>query len=302
MGRDLDVTPWRSGRLDARQRRPRLLFGRMYEDPTVELAALPEGGRVLAVASAGDVALALARAGRQVTAIDVNPAQVAYVAARMAGAAPIPGAVDRLLGAGRAFLRLAGWRRGLVDWFCDLDDPAVQAAMWRAELATPAVRRLAAAALRPALLRLAYGRAFVDAAPSGLGRTLLRRVEVGVGRHANRSNPWIHLLLRGRWTLEEPALPPLGSLRLLHTELAAHLDSVPSCSYDGFALSNVLDGPGPTYRTRLLAAVRRAAAPGAVAVLRTLAVPASAAAAEHAANDRALIWGGVGVVPTKDLI
>ena len=57
---------------------PRVLFGRMYEDPEIELAAFAPGSRVLAIASAGDTAAALAQAGHQVTAIDINPAQLEY--------------------------------------------------------------------------------------------------------------------------------------------------------------------------------------------------------------------------------
>jgi S-adenosylmethionine:diacylglycerol 3-amino-3-carboxypropyl transferase len=75
MVRGMVTTGWRAGRLSGTGT-PRLVFGRMYEDAAIELAALP-AGRVLAIASAGDVAFALAREGRDVTAVDFNPAQVA---------------------------------------------------------------------------------------------------------------------------------------------------------------------------------------------------------------------------------
>jgi hypothetical protein len=52
----------------------------------------------------------------------------------------------------------------------------------------------------------------------------------------------------------------------------------------------------PAFRERMLAAVRRAAAPGAVLVLRSFWEPGDPAAAEWAARDRALLWGGIEVV------
>jgi Protein of unknown function (DUF3419) len=296
------ATPWRHGRLRAAARpwaRPRLLFGRMYEDPAIELAALPAGGRILCVASAGDVAMALARAGREVTAIDVNPAQIAYVERRLRGEPATAGAADRLMGLVRAALRPAGWHRGLVDEFCALDEPAEQVRLWRERLATPAVRRLAALATSPPMLRLAYGRPFVAVTPARLGPAMLDRVEAGLARHPNRDNPWASLLFRGRWP-DEPAPGPAG-LDLVTGELAAWLEKAPARSFDGFALSNMLDGPGAAYRERLLAAVRRAARPGAVAVLRTLGAPRSPADARRAPTDRTLLWGGITVSTTGAL-
>ncbi|WP_354644728.1 DUF3419 family protein [Kitasatospora camelliae] len=96
-------TPWSEGRLLAGPAgRPRILFGRMYEDPAVELAAFPPGSRVLCIASAGDTAAALAAAGHEVTALDLNPAQLAYARARLEGGAPArTGTAERLTGATR---------------------------------------------------------------------------------------------------------------------------------------------------------------------------------------------------------
>jgi hypothetical protein len=295
------TTPWRHGHLGGPSRPPRLEFGRMYEDPAIELLALEGAVRVLAVASAGDVALALARRGHRVTAIDVNPAQVAYLKARLGGAPVRRGGADRLLAAGRAVLRAAGWRPPLLDAFCRLDDPAAQREVWRTELATPPVRWLLALALGPAALRLAYSAAFVRAVPRDLGAALLQRVEAGIGRHPNRSNPWAHLILRGRWPLDEPRPPGPGLVQVVTGELADHLESVPPRTYQGFALSNVLDGPGSAYRARLCRAVRVAAAPGAPVVLRTLGTPPSPADASRALLDRSLIWGAVTVTTAEEV-
>jgi hypothetical protein len=125
------TTPWRHGRLDGRRLRPRLAFGRAYEDPAVEHAHLPPEGRVVAVASAGDVAVALARTGRRVTAVDCNPAQLAYLERRLRGAPTEAGEAERLLGLARAALRPAGWHPALLDAFCQLDDPGAQVRLWR---------------------------------------------------------------------------------------------------------------------------------------------------------------------------
>lgn len=67
-------------------------------------------------------------------------------------------------------------------------------------------------------------------------------------------------------------------------------------SFDGFSLSNMLDAVPPAYKERLLAAVRRAAAPGAVLVLRSFWEPGDGAAAQWAARDRSLLWGAIQVM------
>ena len=58
----------------------KLLFGRMWEDPSAELRLLEELGgqaRVMCVASAGDVAFRLAaEVAEEVDAVDLNPAQI----------------------------------------------------------------------------------------------------------------------------------------------------------------------------------------------------------------------------------
>ena len=56
-------TPWAAGRFDRRARPRRILFGHMYEDPAIELLAFPPSSRVFCIASAGDMALELARNG-----------------------------------------------------------------------------------------------------------------------------------------------------------------------------------------------------------------------------------------------
>src|SRR3989442_14298084 len=100
------TTHWAAGRLDARRGKPRLLFGQMYEDWDIEAEVLPAAGRMFCIASAGATSIALAARGLEVTAVDINPAQVDYVWERLRGGAPRAGTADRFFAAGRRFLPL----------------------------------------------------------------------------------------------------------------------------------------------------------------------------------------------------
>ena len=53
-------TVWTHGRFDARGGPGKVLFGRMYEDASIEAGAFPPGGRVFCIASAGCTAMRLA--------------------------------------------------------------------------------------------------------------------------------------------------------------------------------------------------------------------------------------------------
>jgi S-adenosylmethionine:diacylglycerol 3-amino-3-carboxypropyl transferase len=78
-------TAWEAGRLDAGRGPPRVLFGRMYEDPAIERAAFAPGGRVFCIASAGCTAMHLSPR-HDVVAVDINPVQLAYAKSRIEGA------------------------------------------------------------------------------------------------------------------------------------------------------------------------------------------------------------------------
>ncbi len=280
-------TAWTAGRLKG-SGAPRLVFGRMYEDPEVEVAALPRG-RVLAIASAGDVAFALAAAGREVVAVDVNPAQVEYVRARMAGGPALLGQADRYLARAAAALPLLGLTRDRLRRFFDLDDPGIQVDAWR-RLAGRRFRAALGVAFGPAL-RLAYRGDLAGALPAGFAAEVTDRLERGFGIHPNRGNP----LARALFGLPAAAAVPQG-IEVEQSEVIELLRAQPTRSFDGFAFSNITDGAQADFRDRLVAVARHAARPGAVAVLRTLGRPRSREDAARGATDRALIWGGIEVV------
>jgi S-adenosylmethionine:diacylglycerol 3-amino-3-carboxypropyl transferase len=265
----------------------------MYEDSDVELAAFAPGARVFTIASAGCTSFALAAHGCAVTAVDVNPAQVDYVRARMLGAPVLRGSAERLLDTVRRIALLAGWRRSLVEAFCALDDVDQQRSFWRDRLDTRRFRLGLALAFRTLALRTVYSAPLASVLPQRFDRVLRMRLERGFARHPNRTNPYARLLLLG----DTVPAQPREDVRLEVTlaDAAAHLEGTPPGSFDGFALSNILDGADSAYADRLLTAVRRAAAPGAMLVLRSLREPAVPAEAEVAARDRSLIWGGIRV-------
>ncbi len=276
-------TPWTGGRL---------VFGRMFEDWLLEEEVLPAEGRILCIASGGGTAFALAARGRSVTAVDVNPAQVEELRRRLAGAPPRRGAVDHMLARLRLAGPLVGWTPARMRAFCDLADPAAQRRLWTERLDTRRFRAALALLLHPAALRTVYAPALVRVLPPRFDRAIRARLARGFARHPNRDNPYARSLLLG----EAPEPPPPGlRLELACAEVAAYLDGCAPRSFDGFSLSNVLDGPGSDYAERLLHAVRRAAAPGAVLVLRSFGEPRTDAEDEWAARDRALLWGSIRV-------
>ncbi len=271
-------------------RRERLVFGQMFEDHAVDVAALPVG-RVLCVASAGDTAFALAARGSEVTAVDVSAAQLGYVAQRLAGGPVCAGSADRLLHVGRQVLRHTGWRHADLASFCDLDDPTAQTAVWRHQLDTRGFRAVLGSVLSPASVWSAGFSAFTGGLPDRFDRLMRERLAAGIATHPNRTNPFLRRLLTG-----EPVpvpVPDAHAVRLLQADLLTHLEQVTAASYDGFSLSNVLDGAGPAYADRLHAAVRRAATPGAVAVYRSFAPARVVAHARAARGDQSMLWGSL---------
>jgi hypothetical protein len=269
-------TPWQRGRLDARRGKPRLLFGQMYEDWDIEAEVLPPSGRVFCIASAGSTSIALAARGLAVTAVDINPAQVDYVRARLEGAAPRAGMADWFFAAGRRFLPLMGLRRPRIRQFLELSDPSEQVRFWRAHLDTARFKAALALAINPLALRTIYSSTFVRVLPTRFDRT----------------NPyaWRFFLGTDPPDYSAPALAA-DRIELVCADAAAYLESCPPASFVGFSLSNILDGTEPAYGERLMAAVRRSAQAGAVVVLRSLMEPPPGESTEWAARDRSMLWG-----------
>ena len=293
------VTIWERGRLDARVGPRQVLFGRMYEDTSVELEAFKPGGRVLCIASAGCTAMKLAP-HHEVVAVDINPVQLEYAARRIDGDPGFRGKAERVMDFMRFFAPLAGWWPSKVRAFVELDDPAEQIDYWNRELNTWRFRAALDGLFSFTALRSVYAPRFLDFLPKRLGKVMRSRMERNFGAHPNRGNPYVRSLLLGELSSEAP---PQGarSIQLVHADAAGYLESQPEGSFDGFTLSNILDGVDDAYRERLFAAVKRAAKPGAMTVLRSFGDADADSPFNRAADDRSLLWGTVLVRPVSAL-
>jgi len=288
-------TFWEHGRLDARGGGKQLMFGRMYEDAAIEHAAFRPGGRIFCIASAGCMAIQLAPHHDEVVAVDINPVQLAYAERRSMGGSSVRGAAERFLALARAFAPLVGWRRSRVRAFLELDDPRAQVEFFRRTLDTARFRFAADTLLSRTVLRLFYAAPLREVLPRRLGPTLRGRLLRTFARHGNRANPYARALLLGELPREKVP-QEAARIRFVHADAALFLEGQPDGCFDGFKLSNILDGASAGYADRLLAAVRRTAAPGARLVLRSFREPdGEMAAANMAAEDRAILWGIVEV-------
>lgn len=301
MGRAVTVaeTAWERGRFDAREGPSRLLFGWMHEDAAIELGAFRPGGRVFCIASAGCTAMALCRR-HEVVAADINPAQVDYARRRFAGGGRTRGAAERMMGFLRTLAPLAGWWPRYVRAFLELDDPAAQLAYWRRHLDTRRFRVAIDLLLTKAVLGRVYAAPFLASLPPRFGGVVRARMERCFGRHANRDNPYARALLLGELPADPPP-PEATAIRLVRADAAAFLEGEPEASFDGFTFSNILDGASDAYRARLEAAVRRAAAPGAIVVVRSFGEPPVASPTNRATEERSILWGLVDVKPVEAL-
>jgi hypothetical protein len=304
--------------------------------------------------------MALAARGLTVTAVDINPAQVDYVRARLDGAPVRAGTADRFFAAGRRALPLMGLRRSARRAFLELDDPAAQLRYWRSRLDTARFRAGLALVINPLALRIVYSPTFVRVLPRRFDRIIRGRLGRCFSLHPNRTNPYawrfflgtdlpddtaptlpspasgggkdvpmpasgggkdvpmpasgggkdvpmpasgggkdVPMLASGGAKDAAPTLPSPASgggkdvqrIELVCADAAAYLESCPPAHFIGFSLSNILDGTEPAYGERLMAAVRRSAQTGAVAVLRSFMEPEPGESTEWAARDRSMLWG-----------
>ena len=295
------ATSWAGGRFDERDRPHQLLFGRMHEDVEVELAAFRTAGRVFCIASAGCTAIKLAH-HRQVVAVDVNPVQLEYVRQRIEeNAATRHGLAERFLAFGRMLAPAAGWSKARLQAFVRLDNSAQQVAFWRNYLDTARFRLASDVLLSKPVLRRVYSARLLDCLPSKFAAVLRRRIERCISRHSNRTNPYARAIFTGEAEFERPAAPTATrDIELVQADAAGFLETQPSRSFDGFALSNILDGASDAYAERLFAAVRHAATPDAVVVIRSFREPLGASPTNHAMDDRSMLWGIVDVKPVFD--
>ena len=293
------VTVWERGRLDARVGPRQVLFGRMYEDASIELDVFRPASRVLCIASAGCTAMKLAPE-HEVVGVDINPVQLAYAERRFGGDPGFRGRAERIMDFMRFFGPLAGWWPSRVRSFVELDDPADQMEYWQRELNTWRFRTALDGLFSVTALRSVYAPRFLDFLPKRLGAVMRGRMERCFARHPNRDNPYARSLLLGELSSEPPP-PRAKDIRLVQADAATFLENEPPASFDGFTLSNILDGVDDSYRQRLFAAVKRAAAPGAVTVLRSFGEVDVDSPANRAADDRAMLWGSVLVRSAAEL-
>jgi S-adenosylmethionine:diacylglycerol 3-amino-3-carboxypropyl transferase len=104
-----------------------IVFARAWEDDRLDarLLAVAPGERVLVVAGAGDTALALAAAGACVTAVDLNPDQLALVALKSAAARSLdPETLYRWFEVGRDPGAPAAYRERVRSLLADADRAA----------------------------------------------------------------------------------------------------------------------------------------------------------------------------------
>jgi S-adenosylmethionine:diacylglycerol 3-amino-3-carboxypropyl transferase len=271
-------------------RRRGVMFGRMFEDWDIEANVFPDHSKVFCIASAGCTALGLASLGHDVTAVDINPAQVALVRARLAGADAAPGSVDRMLARARRIGGAVGWTEATLSAFLSLTDTTEQQSFWRARLDTRRLRIALAALLSPLTLHLLYPAPLAAAVPRGFAKILRQRFDRGFSTHPNHTNPYARWLLLGDRT-SAPAAS--GAVTVLHADAAEYLEACPARTFSAFTLSNITDAASAPYVARLDAAVERAAQPGAVVVLRSFAEPQNPEEDAWARRDRALIWGRI---------
>ncbi len=289
-------TAWQSGRLGRGKGPHSLLFGRMHEDVEIEKRAFRGRARVFCIASAGSTAMALS-GEHEVVACDINPVQLAYAKRRVQGEPEEVGDAERAMAFARFLAPLVGWRKSTLRTFLSLSGSTEQLAFWQNHLNTRRFRTGLDLLMSPLLLRFVYSPQLMASLPPHFGDVLRHRMERCFALHPNASNPYARSLFLG-----EPLVQSPYTASNIHFELgdaASYLESCPARFFDALTLSNILDGAEPVYRERLWAAVKHAATPDAVVILRSFGEPARGLTDNLAAQDRSMLWGVVEVRQAK---
>jgi S-adenosylmethionine:diacylglycerol 3-amino-3-carboxypropyl transferase len=188
--------------------------------------------------------------------------------------------------------------------FLELSDVDEQTAFWQKRLDTSRFRAGMDLLMSRGMLRLMYAPEFLAFLPAKFGAVFRARLARGFATHANTSNPYARLLLRGEFPQDlspEARIGRASNVQFVLGDAAGYLESCAPQSFDAFALSNILDGAPVSYRARLMNSIRRAATEDAVVVLRSFAEPSADLAENHASRDRSMLWGVVEVRSARDL-
>lgn len=285
-------TPWVAGTLGSRKGPKSLLFGQMYEDAEIDRAAFQNKHRIFCIASASSTALHLAQ-DHEVVACDINPVQLAYAQRRATGGPVLTGDAERAMAFARVFMPLIGWRQKQVRTFLALSNLDQQTEFFHQQLDTARFRTGFDTLLSRPLLRAVYNQAFLSFLPPNFGSVVRHRLERGFATHPNVSNPYARALLLGEFI--DPPAPNNPNIHFVLGDAAAYLEACPPHSFDGFSLSNILDGAKAAYCVRLARAVQHAAAPNATVILRSFAERSPNLVTNHAAADRSMLWGIVDI-------
>lgn len=299
MSSNTAVSVWERGRLDTRVGPRQVLFGRMYEDPRIELEVFRAGSRVVCIASAGCMAMKLAP-HHEVVAVDINPVQLAYAERRFDGAPCIRGRAEHIMDFMRFFAPLAGWWPSKVRAFVELEDTDEQMHYWEKELNTWRFRAAIDGLFSLTALRSFYAPPLLDFLPKHLGSVMRARMARCFSTHPNCNNPYARSLLLGELP-SDPAPVQAKDIMLVHADVASFLESQPVASFDGFTLSNILDGTDQAYQQRLFAAVKRAGKPDAITILRSFSESDADSPFNRAKDEQAMLWGSVLVRPACEL-
>jgi hypothetical protein len=288
-------TPWSAGRF-GRFGQPRVLFGAMYEDPSVELAAFAGCERIFSIASSGDTARSLAGGGHRVDAVDINPAQLQYAVQRTKGAPYQQGSAEKVMALGLKAMMIGGWTRAAIDAFVDCATIEQQLDIWE-DLTSGRGGLAFRTLLAPARLAPVYRKEFAAMVGPGFADALIARIRMGLEQVPNRDNPYVAMLFASG----PPPDAPIGngSVTFNCANAIAYLQAVPEGTFHAATVSNICDGTTEEFQSQLSAALRHALTPGAPVVFRTFRLATRTPIDNLGHRDRSLIWPVTAVVPVE---